>query len=476
MKVGFQSGITGRARSLELGVRSRRYARIRTLTVLLATVFLFNVTNAQQPVSLTLKNALQYALEASQNARKAKLDVENSQYKIDEVKARALPQVNGSGSLTYNPILQQSALPGDFFGQPGSTVLVPLGQNWNANAGISVNQAIFDNAVFTGLKAAKTTADFYRLNSQLTEEQIIEQVATGYYRVLVQRQQVGVIDSTIKNTEKVQAALQSLYDNGLAKKIDVDRIAVSLSNLKSRRQQLINGVQMLENQLKFYMGMPIETAISIPDVQLSEIKPQAIAKDDKIDVSGRTELAVLKSQEKLLQYQRQATRSEYLPTLSLSGAYSYQGMSNGFPVFKGQSRGANWFDVASVGVNLRVPIFNGNATKARVRQADVQLRKLNEDIAQTKLSLSLAYENARTQINNSIITLNSQRENVRLAEQVYFNSQNNYNNGLATLTDLLNAENSLTEAQTNYSSALLDYRVAEIQVIKAQGSLRSLLN
>lgn len=233
---------------------------------------------------------------------------------------------------------------------------------------------------------------------------------------------------------------------------------------------------MLENQLKFYMGMPIETAISIPDVELSEIKPQAIAKDDKIDVSSRTELAVLKSQEKLLQYQRQATRSEYLPTLSLSGAYSYQGMSNGFPVFKGQSSGANWFDVASVGVNLRVPIFNGNATRARVRQADVQLRKLNEDIAQTKLSLSLAYENARTQINNSIITLNSQRQNVRLAEQVYFNTQNNYNNGLATLTDLLNAENSLTEAQTNYSSALLDYRVAEIQVIKAQGSLKSLLN
>ena len=475
MKDRFQSGITQPVGSRESGVGSGGYLRWRVIMVLSA-VLIFTTSNAQQPVSLTLKNALQYALDASQNARKAKLDVENSQYKIDEVKARALPQVNGSGSLTYNPILQQSALPGDFFGQPGSTVLVAFGQKWNANAGISVNQAIFDNAVFTGLKAAKTTAEFYRLNSQLTEEQIIEQVATGYYRVLVQRQQVGVIDSTIKNTQKVQAALQSLYENGLAKKIDVDRIAVSLSNLKSRRQQLINGVQMLENQLKFYMGMPIETAISIPDVELSEIKPQAIAKDNKIDVSSRTELAVLKSQEKLLQYQRQATRSEYLPTLSLSGAYSYQGMSNGFPVFKGQSSGANWFDVASVGVNLRVPIFNGNATRARVRQADVQLRKLNEDIAQTKLSLSLAYENARTQINNSIITLNSQRQNVRLAEQVYFNTQNNYNNGLATLTDLLNAENSLTEAQTNYSSALLDYRVAEIQVIKAQGSLKSLLN
>src|SRR5215204_2954624 len=455
---------------------SNTYKRFWRLITLLPTLFVFNTTNAQQPVPLTLKNALQYALEASQNARKAKLDIENSQYKIDEVKARALPQINGSSSLTYNPILQQSALPGDFFGQPGSTVLVAFGQKWNANVGLSLNQTIFDNAVFTGLKAAKTTAEFYQLNSQLTEEQIIEQVATGYYRVLVQRQQVGVVDSTIKNTQKVQATLQSLYENGLAKKIDVDRISVNVSNLKSRRQQLINGVQLLENQLKFFMGMPIETSIIIPDIQLSEINPQALAKDEQVNASNRTELAVLKTQEKLLQYQLQATRSEYLPTLSLSGSYSYQGLSNGFPVFKGQDNGANWFDVASVGLNLRIPIFNGNATKARIKQSDVQIRKLKEDISQTKLSLNLAYENAKTQINNSIITLNSQQANVRLAEEVYFNTQNNYKNGLATLTDLLDAEYSLTVTQTDYSSALLDYRVAEIQLMKAKGSLKSLLN
>ena len=455
---------------------SNTYKRIWKTLMLLPALFVFNITNAQQPASLTLKNALQYALEASQNARKAKLDIENSQYKIDEVKARALPQVNGSSSLNYNPILQKSALPGDFFGQPGSTVLVAFGQKWNANVGVSVNQTIFDNVVFTGLKAAKTTAEFYQLNSQLTEEQIIEQVATGYYRVLVQRQQVGVVDSTIKNTQKVQATLQSLYENGLAKKIDIDRIAVNVSNLKSRRQQLINGVQLLENQLKFFMGMPIETSINIPDIKLSEINPQAVANDEQVNMSNRTELAVLKTQEKLLQYQLQATKSEYLPTLSLSGSYSYQGLSNDFPVFKGQANGANWFDVAAVGLNLRIPIFNGNATKARIKQSDVQIRKLKEDISQTKLSLNLAYENARTQINNSIITLNTQQANVGLAEEVYYNTQNNYKNGLATLTDLLDAEYSLTVTQTDYSSALLDYRVSEIQLMKARGSLKSLLN
>jgi len=450
--------------------------RWKNIVLLLTCLVSFTGVMAQQPVELLLKDALRYALEANQNARKARLDVENSQYQIDEVRSRALPQVTGSGNLTYNPILQLSAIPGELFGTPGTTTLVAFGQKWNANAAVSLSQTLFDHSVFTGLKAAKTTSEFYRLNAQLTEEQILEQVATNYYQVLVQRQQVGVVDSTIKNTERLQSVLQGLFDNGLAKKIDVDRVAVNVSNLKSRRQQLLNGVSLYENQLKFLMGMPIQTPITIPDVELTSIRPQAVPQGDTMDLSRRTELLVLNTQERLLQYQRQATKGEYYPSLSLAGAYSYQGLSNTFPVFKGQKSGVSWFDVASLGLNLHVPIFNGFATRARLRQADVSIRRLQEDISSTRLSLNLAYENARTQINNSIITLNNQKENVDLAQQVYSNTQNNYNNGLATLTDLLEAENSLTEAQNNYSSALLDYRIAEIQLIKSQGTLRNLLN
>jgi outer membrane protein TolC len=129
-----------------------------------------------------------------------------------------------------------------------------------------------------------------------------------------------------------------------------------------------------------------------------------------------------------------------------------------------------------VGLNLKIPIFNGFSTRSKVRQADIDIRKLQADIKNTELSLSLSYQNAKTQIGNSIITLNKQKTNVALAEEVYTNTQNNYTQGLAPLTDLLDAENSLSTAQNNYTAALLDYRIAEIQLIKAQGNLKSLLN
>jgi outer membrane protein len=441
-------------------------------------VFAAGLARAQEPVKLTLKDAIKYALEANQEARKARLDMENSEYRIDEVRSRALPQVSGSASLTHNPLLQMSALP-NIFGanpNPNETILIAFGQKWNANAGVSVSQALFDKAVLTGLDAAKATREFYRISAQLTEEQVIEQVATNYYQVLVQRQQLVALDSTLKNTRRVQHVLQGQYNNGLARKIDVDRISVNISNLESQRQQLLNGVALLENQLKFYMGMPIQTPVVIPDAEINSLQPQAVAMTETINVEGRTEIQLLKQQEQLLNYQKESITAEYYPSLSLGGNYSYQGMGNKVPLFKGQKQGVNWFDAASVSLNLRIPIFNGGATKSRLKQSEIGIKKLNEDVANTVLGLNLAFENAKTQINNSIITLNTQKKNVQLAQEVYANTQNNYNNGLATLTDLLNAETSLTEANNNYSSALLNYRVAEIQLVKSQGQLKSLIN
>lgn len=444
---------------------------VQRLVLLVTGVSIISLANAQT-APLTLKEALQQALKNKSEAIKAKLDEENSQNKIDQARSQALPQINGNAGITFNPILQLSAIPGELAGQPGKTMLVAFGQKWNSSASVSLSQTLFDKSVFTALKAANTTKQYYQLVSGLTDEQVIEKVATQYYQVLVQRQQLVVIDSNIATTSRVKNVIEGQYKNGLAKKIDLDRSKVNLSNLEAQRQQLNNAVQLQENTLKFYMGIPIETAITVPASALDSIKPQLAMMDNTPDVKKLSDYQVLKKQEELLVLQKEATTAAYYPSLSLSGNYGYMGMSNKFPI----GTGANWFDYASVGLNLKIPIFNGFSTRSKVRQADIDIRKLQADIKNTELSLSLSYQNAKTQLGNSIITLNNQKTNVALAEEVYTNTQNNYAQGLAPLTDMLDAENSLTTAQNNYTAALLDYRIAEIQLIKAQGNLKSLLN
>lgn len=428
---------------------------------------------AQNTQTLTLKDAVNYALENKAAAIKAKLQVENSEYQIEEVRSRALPQISANGSLTYNPVLQTNVIDGAGFGQPGTTIQAVFGQKWTSGAGISLSQTIFDQSVFTGLRAAQSTREFYQINESLTEDEVIEKVASNYYAVYVQRQRLILLDSNYVNTTKVRDIIKGQFDNGLAKKIDLDRTTVKMSNIATLRQQALNALQLQENTLKFFIGMPIATTIVIPETEF-EVTPTALAEEP--NMLNRNEYLLLKKQEELLVFQKKAVQAQYYPTLNLIAGYNYIGQGPEMPLFAKPSDGVYWSDYSAIGLSLNVPIFTGFGTRARVRQADVDIRSVQQDIIDTQLGLDLDYQNAKAQIENSLITIKNQKENTGLAEEILSNTKNNYMQGLASLTDLLDAENAYIEAQNNYTAAILDFKLAEVQLIKSKGELKSLTN
>lgn len=442
------------------------------LSLLCIALFMGQI-HAQEVMKLTLKDALAYALENKAEAKKSKLKIENSEYQIQEIRSRALPQIAFNGSLTYNPILQTQVIDGDNFGQPGTTLQAVFGQKWNSIGGITLSQNLFDQSVFTGLRAAKTTRQFYQINDQLTEEQVIEAVANNYYQIYVLKQKLALLENTFKITQKVRDIVNGQYANGLAKKIDLDRMNVRVTNVNTQKQQILNLLTLQENTLKFFIGMPITTVIELPN---NDFKLRPVALNEAPDTNNRTEILLLKKQEEMLQFQKKAALAGYYPTLSLVANYNFFGQGPQLPWFKLPSNGVYWSDFSSVGLNLRVPIFSGFGTRARVRQTDVELRSIQEDIKDTQLAMELDYKNANTQIENSMITINNQKENMSLAEEILKNTNNNYLQGLASLTDLLDAENASSEAQNNYTAAILDYILAEIKLIKSKGELKTLLN
>jgi outer membrane protein TolC len=413
----------------------------RIFLIVLCTI---GITAGAQVKTLTLKEAVTYALENKADAKKAKLQVENSEYKIQEIRSRALPQITANGNLTYNPIIQTTVIDGAGFGQPGTTIQAAFGQKWTSTAGVSLTQAIFDQAVFTGLRAAQSTREFYQINSQLTDEQVIERVANNYYSVYVQRERLILLDSNYVNTQKVRDIVQGQFDNGLAKKIDLDRIIVKMSNIDTERQQVKNQIELQENALKFYMGMPIESQFVMPKEEF-EVVPASLTEEPNVE--NRTEYLLLKKQEELLVFNKKAIQAEYYPTLSLTAGYNYIGQGPEFPWFAKPSSGVYWSDFSGIGLNLRVPIFTGFGTRSR---------------------------DAMAQINNNLVTIENQRENMRLALEILGNTKNNYLQGLASLTDLLDAENASLEAQNNFTRAVLNYKIAEISLIKSKGELKSL--
>ncbi|WP_413511550.1 TolC family protein [Myroides odoratus] len=433
-----------------------------TLSSLLLSTSLF----AQAP--LTLKDALTYALEHKAEAKQAALDIENSEYQIQEVKSNALPHLNIEANLANNIKIQEMPLTLE-----GHTQMIPFNLKWNSQVTATASQVLFNQAVFMGLKAARSAKAFYVINKELTDEQIIEKVASTYYQVFQAKAMLLTLETTINSTTRIKKIIEDLHANGLATQIDLDRTKVSVSNLKANRQQVVNAIDLQENALKFFMGMDLNTPILLPDNTFA-IDESVLLVDNKVD--ARTEIHLLEKQKELLAYKLKSIQADYYPSLAAFGTFGYQGMGDKLPWGGKPSEGVFWTSASAVGISLKVPIFNGFETKAKVRQAKVDLKKLDVQITDTKQALHLDFTNAQKSIENALITINIQKENVDLAKSILTNMQNNYKHGLASLTDLLNAENAYTEAENNYTTSMLDFKLAEIQIIKSQGELKTLLD
>lgn len=439
--------------------------------VALGLLFCSTMIFAQETRILTLSEAISYALENKADAKKALLDIRKGDAQIAEIKSRAYPNISFNSNTTYNPLLQESVLPGEIFGLPGEQVKVAFGQKWVSSNNLQLTQVLFNQSVFTGLKAAKSTKEFYIINAELTREQIIERVANAYYDVYKREQMLNNAESNLKITEETRKIIKGLYDAGLARKIDYDRTSVAKNNLTATQQQLVNAVQLSENALKFMIGMPMNQEIKLPE---GTFDPTILPDNDTSDFENRTELKLVNKQLELLDWQKKATEAEYYPTVSLAANYGYLGQGEKFPLWNGSRNGVFWSDIASIGLQINVPIFNGFATKSRIELNQIDIEKTQADAAEIKLGLDLAHKNAVTLLNNNMVSINIQRENLKLAEEVLANTRANYKYGLATLNDILDAERDLTEAKNNLTNARLDYKLGEIELLKSQGKLNTL--
>ena len=429
-----------------------------------------------QQKELTLKDAIRYALENKADAEKARLEVTKSEYKIQEVRANALPNISASGGMVYNPKLQATYIDASTFAFPGmpasnEPIKMEMGQKWSANAEAKLTQVLFNQTVFMGLKAARTTREFYMLNQQLTENEIIEKVAQAYYQVYQTRQTLENIESNLALTEKTANVVKGLNQSGLSKKIDVDRTTVAVNNLKSARQQALNGVQLSENALKYMIGMPMNEVITLPKEGFEANYDLAFEKGNS---NTRIELQVLEKQKQLLDLNTKVQRAALYPSLALQATYGYLSMGPKTPIIYGKKDKVYGADYSAITLGVNIPIFSGFGTRAKIHQAQIESQALEATLKDTRLAMDLAYENAHSQLTNNLLTIDSQKENVKLAEEVLLNTQNNYQQGLASLTDLLEAERSLSDAKNNYTNALLDYKLAEIQLLKSQGKLETM--
>lgn len=449
--------------------------------MLVLGLLLLSVTGHAQE-SYTLQQCLGYAVEHNSNVKKSALDREKAERARQEVLGALLPQISGSAGLNDNlkkakfimPNFMNNFLPEKMRDPNASEYMtIEMGTKYSANAGLALNQQLLNMSLFNTLDIAKVSKQMAELGALSTEEDVIAQTATLYYGVQVTQYAASQMLRSVELVEQMLRMMEVNYASGLVKKVDVDRLRVNLTNLRTQQSAIESGLEVQKNLLKLQMGFEVTEPIAVPALDLSLMAQQEIATvcSPTFDPIRHIAYRQLQQRERMAELQERAKKYEYLPTLSLALNLQYNHMSD--QLFGGATNYG--YPTAMVGVSLRMPIFSGGSRLAKVRESHLDLLKAQEDLHALDQSLRMANLNASLKLRDTRRTIALQRDNQALAEQVLDLAQKNYSLGVASLSDVLNASQSLVQAQMSYASALGDYMKAFIDLKKSRGEIRDLM-
>lgn len=438
---------------------------------LLALVGLLGALPARAQTPYTLEAAVDYAIKNNLNIKNTQLDAKSAESRIGEIRAAGLPQITVNANFTDNLIVQRAFLPAAFF--PGSKpddppVAVQFGVNYASNVGASLNQLIFSGSYFVGLQAAATYRQLAQKGVVQSKVNVAEAVTKAYYSAQVAVERAKVLDLNIERLDTLMRDTYATYKAGFVEKIDVDRLEVQLNNLKTERQNVQNLIELSYTLLKFQMGMPLTDQIILTDIVDEESAnnlPSAIS--NAVDYSKRIEYSLLSTQGELADLDIRRIRAGYLPTVSAFASYGYNTGRNNF----GDVFSKKWFSNSAIGLNVNIPIFDGLTKKYQLQQAQVTSDKVKVGRDLLSQSIDLQVQQSNITLTNSLQTLGTQQRNVDLAEEVVRVSKIKYQEGVGSNIEVINAESSLKEAQTNYFAALYDVLISKVDLSKARGEL-----
>ncbi len=458
-------------------------------TAAIGFVLLYAGAFAQQQNNFSIQQAVDYAMKNATQVKNALLDVKVQEQLNKQITSAAYPQVNGSLGITHFPNIAVQSLP-NFISPATYQVLIDegvkngtggnitfpaggfgniaaqFGTPWNASSGIDVSQLLFDGQVFVGLMARDAVLDFYKKSVEVTQEQIKANVIKIYYQLVVGKSQLASLDANIDRFEKLLKDTREIYKNGFAEKLDVDKVQVQLNNIATEKVKIENLLKAGSSGLKFLLGMPQQEILVLSDtLNEAEIKDNIL--NDSYDYKNRKEFQLLSVAEKLGGYNVRRYKLSKIPTVAAFGSYSKNAQRQKFNFF---NKG-DWFTTSVVGIKIAVPIFDGFRKNALIAQSTYELQKTQNNIEQLKQSIDYDVEQSRIKMTSALLTLDNQKKNITLAENVYNTTKKKYEQGLGSNMEIYNAQTDLKVAQTNYYSAMYDAISAKIDWQKATGKL-----
>ncbi|RRB15145.1 TolC family protein [Larkinella knui] len=437
------------------------------------TVFLFLMLSltASLPgwsqTNWTLKNCIDYGLQHFGTVKIAQYQTETANQQARQALGLYLPQVAGSATFTDNVKLQTSIIPaGPLSPEP---IRLTFGQKYQNNVSAQLTQPIYDRSLLLGLKASKPNQQLAELNNRQTREDVIYNITSNYYQVFISQQQIALLKDNLERTQQVLNILKLQRDNGVIQPVDYTNTEVSYNNTRSQLSLAENDVNLALNRLKYQMGLSQDQPLTLSDSLLMKVPPTVPM--TQFDAKNLVTFQQAETNLTLQRLQLQRTRAGYMPSLNFTANYGTLNFANQFDnAFK------NFIGYGSIGLRLNVPIFDGFQRDAQVQQAKLTVLTQEEQQRLNTSAYQLQFNNAQSQIQKAKLNAENDERTVKLAQEVYNITTLQYRQGTKPLTDLINADNSYRQAQSNYINSLINFYQARLDLEQSQGTLLNFYN
>jgi outer membrane protein TolC len=443
-------------------------------TLFIGLVALASIANAQQeqqPQSFSLDQCVDYAMKNNPNLKNSESSIASSQARVRETLASGLPQVGASADLGNNFVIPTTFLPAAIVGgPPGEYVGVKFGTQYVGRSSLNVDQMIFNGSYFVGLKASQVYTELSRQDLVSTKTDLVIAIKKAYYSVLVNQERLALVEKNYQRLDSLLAQTKAMFNNGFSEKIDVSRVQVQFNNIVNLKRTTTLGMEISKNLLKFQMGYPMAQPVQLTD-DLESIKLQALddAFTSNFNYVNRVEYRKLDVNSQLVQLDIKNTKSQYLPRLDAYGNY---GASYGTSAYNEFVKfGTNWKSFGVFGIRANLPIFDGLRKSNQIQQKKIQLQQIENTKVLLKNQIDMEQNQNMLAFNTNVETLKAQKENLELADEVYKVSVIKYQQGVGSNIEVITADASLKEAQTNYYAALYDALIASVDLEKAYGKV-----
>jgi outer membrane protein len=427
----------------------------RSIIIILCCLILGGtISTAQESgnaLSLSLKEAQDFALRNNKQVLAARSDVAASKFAVWETISAALPQLNASASFADNLKLMTTLLPGEFFGQPGTKIPVTFGSQFNSSASIQASLLLFNAPLLIGIETTKLAERLSEESLEKSELDTKESVSSAYYLILVSEKSLQILDGNIANLKETLKSTRAMFSAGMAESTDVDQMISNVTMVENSRSSLLRNIELNYNLLRFQLGVPVDTKITLSET-LEELTNQVNVEallSMEFNYTQNVDYRLIQGQELMSQLALKSQKSSVLPTLSGFYNYGTNGMGD-------RVNDLQWFPNSVAGLQVSIPIFASGQRYSQIRKAQINLIKARTTKDMVTDQLLLTEKQLRYNLINANEQYLSQKDNVEVSGRVYSSMENKFRQGMASSLDLTQANSLYLEAENNYISSLMN--------------------